>query len=148
MTPQIFITLRPEDPVRIKLAQVKISISNCECVPLSELLSNLVILRSSRIAVISKILLEFNEILGLDLFSWIFLKSTTFDHPDALVPPFRSSDDQVYHEMAPIGRYNLEEATSVVFSNYRLPRLHGHSRNKTKKAKDKFSSDSNSKNPA
>jgi hypothetical protein len=36
--------------------------------------------------------------------------------PYLLVPPFRSSVDQVYHEMAPIGHYNLEEATSMFFS--------------------------------
>ena len=33
-------------------------------------------------------------------------------YPDSLVPPlaFRFSDDQVYHEMAPIGHYNLERS--------------------------------------
>ena len=33
-------------------------------------------------------------------------------NPDALVSPFRSSVNQVYDEMAPIGHYNLEEVTT------------------------------------
>ena len=76
-------------------------------------------------------LIRVYKILGLDfLYLDVFeidplLRQLTSmaTYPDALVPPFRSSDDQVYHEMAPISHYNLEEAISMVFSHYRLPRL-------------------------
>ena len=85
------------------------------------------------------------------------LKSTP-TNPDALVPPFRSSVDQVYHEMAPIGHYNLEEASNMVFSCYCLHRLLLSSRKiKHKDARTlsnqknqtiTFTSDSKLKNPA
>ena len=59
----------------------------------------------------------------MDLFYLDGLISTpqATTNPDAPAPPFRSSVDQVYQEMTPIGHYNLEEATSMIFSPYCLP---------------------------
>ena len=51
------------------------------------------------------------------------LKSTPTTNLDAFAQPFRFSVDQVYEEMALIGHCNLEEATSMIFCPYCLPRL-------------------------
>ena len=87
------------------------------------------------------------------------LKSTPTTNLDAFAQPFRFSVDQVYEEMALIGHCNLEEATSMIFCPYCLPRLlppsqkikhtktHAHSRIKNNQTIT-FTSDSNSKNPA
>ena len=52
---------------------------------------------SGRIGVISRLLKNGTQWI---FFIWMVLKSTPTTNPDALTPPFRSSVDQVYFEMA------------------------------------------------